>query len=102
MQNGRLDGPSPCGAGEAPGADRGGLEEAGEVLEPGFSEEQKRRVESAKRGVWSQPGAGQEYQFFAYKASPLLRLKNLVEISFVVRHVTGPSVLDAGAGTGHG
>lgn len=76
------------------------MEEAGEVLGPGFSEEQKRRVESAKRGVWSQPGAGQEYQFFAYKASPLLRLKNLVEISFVVRHVTGPRVLDAGAGTG--
>lgn len=70
------------------------------MLEPGFTEEQKRRVESAKRGVWSQPGAGREYQFFAYKASPLLRLKNLIEISFVMRHVTGPRVLDAGAGTG--
>lgn len=64
------------------------------------ADDRNRRVADAKRAVWAQAGAGQEYQYFAYKGSPVKRLKNLVEISFVTRHVKGPLVLDAGAGTG--
>lgn len=64
------------------------------------SEDHDQRIAEAKRAVWAQPGAGQEYQYFAYKGSPVKRLKNLVEINFVTRHVKGSLVLDAGAGTG--
>ena len=65
-----------------------------------LTEEQKAQVERAKRAVWQQEGAAKEYQYFAYRADPLLRVKNFVEMSFVLRHALGPRVLDAGAGTG--
>ncbi len=57
-------------------------------------------IRSAKRGFWAQKGAAQEYQFEAFKTDPLRRLKNVLEIGFVLRHVQGQTVLDAGAGTG--
>lgn len=70
------------------------------MLEADLPEDLKRRVEEAKRAVWTQKGAAKEYQYFAYKANPVLRLKNLTEIAFVTRHITGKRILDAGAGTG--
>lgn len=62
--------------------------------------EDRQAIEAAKRRAWAQPGAGEEYQYFAYRATPVLRVKNLVEIGLVMEHVQGPRILDAGAGTG--
>ncbi len=62
--------------------------------------EDQQAIEQAKRRAWAQPGAGEEYQYFAYRATPVLRVKNLVEIGLVMEHVRGARVLDAGAGTG--
>ena len=70
------------------------------MLKREYSDADKRRIRHAKRGVWTQVGAAQEYQFEAYKPEPLTRMKNLIEIGFATRHVVGPRVLDAGAGTG--
>jgi SAM-dependent methyltransferase len=62
--------------------------------------EDRQAIEIAKRYAWAQPGAGEEYQYFAYRSTPVLRVKNLVEIGLVMEHARGPRILDAGAGTG--
>ncbi len=62
--------------------------------------EERQQIDAMKRAVWSQKGAGDHYHYLAYKKDPIIRLKNLTEISFVLRNAVGPLVLDAGAGTG--
>ncbi|MBN2311983.1 MAG: class I SAM-dependent methyltransferase [Candidatus Hydrogenedentes bacterium] len=63
-------------------------------------QEQLNRIRELKRFCWTREGAAQEYQYCAYKPEPITRMKNLVEIGFVLRYAIGPRVLDAGAGTG--
>ncbi len=65
-----------------------------------LTEDQARQVHELKRSYWTQKGIGEEYQYCVHEPEPITRLKNVVEISFVSRHVTGPRILDAGAGTG--
>lgn len=65
-----------------------------------LTEDQARQVHEMKRSYWTQKGIGEEYQYCVHEPEPITRLKNVVEISFVTRHVTGPRILAAGAGTG--
>ena len=65
-----------------------------------LSEDHARRIRNLKRQYWAQDGIAKEYQWCAYKPEPLTRAKNLVDLGFVTRYITGTRVLDAGAGTG--
>lgn len=65
-----------------------------------LTREQIRHIGATKRRAWAQEGAAQEYQHSVYSAEPITRLKNITEIGFVIRHIAGRRVLDAGAGTG--
>lgn len=66
----------------------------------GLTEEQRSLIRAQKRAVWAQQGAGRHYHHLAHQRDPIIRLKNLTELSFVRRHALGPRILDAGAGTG--
>lgn len=65
-----------------------------------LTEGQRTEIRARKRAVWSQKGAGDEYFHLAHRNEPVIRLKNLTEVGFVLRYVAGPRILDAGAGTG--
>ncbi|MCP4645348.1 MAG: class I SAM-dependent methyltransferase [bacterium] len=65
-----------------------------------LSDEQRARIHEMKRAYWTQEGVGKEYQYVAHKPEPVTRIKNVSEISLVLRSVAGHRILDAGAGTG--
>jgi ubiquinone/menaquinone biosynthesis C-methylase UbiE len=65
-----------------------------------LSREQADEIRAMKRAYWAQDGIGKHYQYFAHMPDGVTRAKNVTEIRFVCRHVVGPRVLDAGAGTG--
>lgn len=64
------------------------------------TDDEANRIRAAKRAVWAQQGAGDHYHYLVYQSTPVTRLKNLTELGFVLRQVSGPRILDAGAGTG--
>jgi len=70
------------------------------VAEQELPDEIARTIRERKRWTWSQQGAGKEYQFEAFKADPVIRLKNLTEMTFVLESLRGNCMLDAGSGTG--
>lgn len=65
-----------------------------------YTHEQLAEIRRAKSGIWAKKGAGLEYLFLSQNKHPLTRLKNLVEIIWVLRQARGKRILDAGAGTG--
>jgi SAM-dependent methyltransferase len=67
---------------------------------PSLTDAQREEIHAQKRAVWAQKGAGKHYHHLAHQNDPVTRLKNLTELGYVLRHVSGPKVLDAGAGTG--
>ncbi len=70
------------------------------MLRREYSGEERRAIREMKRAIWTQKGAGREYQSMAYQKDPFIQAGNLTEIGFVNRHVVGGRILDAGAGTG--